>query len=299
MAANDSASQTGTDLIATNVLATVNGTAVTGIEVQRSKVGYGVDGDYRDVSTGYPLPAATPSVTVTGTITAANTTPDTGAGTAGSSVVLTVPDNHTSWAAQLTGTFSAGTTLTFQASMDGTTWFYTNVRRNPNTVGLNELQSLTSTDVVGGAAPAGGNPSLWKGTVGAMTYVRVTATSYTGADSVAVRLTSSAGVSGVFLLAAIPQPENTTSTVTSVAASATSVTLITANVNRKGLILHNGSSSATAYVRLGATAATNAGGGHTFDMGPSIMWEAPFNYAGEVRAVWATATGFMNITEII
>jgi hypothetical protein len=29
------------------------------------------------------------------------------------------------------------------------------------------------------------------------------------------------------------------------------------------------------------------------------MWEAPFNYAGEVRAVWATATGFMNITEII
>jgi hypothetical protein len=50
MAANDSASQTGTDLIATNVLATVNGTGVTGIEAQRTKVGYGVDGDYRSES---------------------------------------------------------------------------------------------------------------------------------------------------------------------------------------------------------------------------------------------------------
>lgn len=294
----ENTTQTGNATIAADDVTTLNGAASAGVLVQRMKPTYGDDGTARDVSTAYPLPASTPSITTTGTITAANTTPDTGAGTAGSSVVLTVPDNHTSWAATISGTFSAGTTLTFQASMDGTTWFYTNARRNPNTVGLNELQSLTSTDVIGGAAPAGGNPSLWKGTNGSMTYVRVTATSYTAADSVMVRLTSSAGVSGVFLLAAIPQPANTTATVTTVAATATSTTLITANVNRKGLILHNGSSSSTAYVRLGAAVATNAGGGHTFDMGPSIMWESPFNYTGEVRAVWATATGFMNITEI-
>lgn len=89
-----------------------------------------------------------------------------------------------------------------------------------------------------------------------------------------------------------------TSTVTNVAASTTSQTLIAANPNRKGLMLHAGSGSATMYVRLGAAAASNAAGGHSFDMGPSQMWEDPFRYTGEVRAVWASAAGFVNITEL-
>lgn len=49
---------TGGDLIATDDLSTLNGGAPspTGQKVQRVKVGYGLDGDLRDVSESYPLP---------------------------------------------------------------------------------------------------------------------------------------------------------------------------------------------------------------------------------------------------
>jgi hypothetical protein len=151
MAANDSANQTGNDAIATNVLATVNGTTVTGIEAQRTKVGYGDDGVYRDVSDAYPLP----------------------------------------------------------------------VRRTVDTA-----------------------------------------------------------------------------TLTSVAASVTSVTVIAANTNRRGLRLHSVTSSAVCYVHLGAGTAAATLGGHSFDMQPGALYEDPDGYTGAVTAIWATATGGLNVTEL-
>lgn len=58
MAANDFAAQNGTEKLSTNALTTVNGTTVTAdnIEVQRTKVGFGVDGQYRDTSAQFPMP---------------------------------------------------------------------------------------------------------------------------------------------------------------------------------------------------------------------------------------------------
>lgn len=48
---------TSGDIISTDELATINGgAAAAGEKVQRVKVGYGVDGDLRDVSSSYPLP---------------------------------------------------------------------------------------------------------------------------------------------------------------------------------------------------------------------------------------------------
>ena len=45
------------DIISTDELVTLNGGSPTaGEKVQRVKVGYGADGDLRDVSTSYPLP---------------------------------------------------------------------------------------------------------------------------------------------------------------------------------------------------------------------------------------------------
>ena len=73
MAANDSAAQAGNDNLATNVLATVNGTAVSGLEAQRIKVGFGDDGDYRDASAAHPLPVRWVSSTSTVTTVAAST----------------------------------------------------------------------------------------------------------------------------------------------------------------------------------------------------------------------------------
>lgn len=60
MAANDFAAQNGTEKLSTNALTTVNGTNVAAdlIEVQRIKPGFGDDGDFRDVSTAFPLPVS-------------------------------------------------------------------------------------------------------------------------------------------------------------------------------------------------------------------------------------------------
>ena len=46
----------GGDIIDTDDLATRNGSPVSGIKVQRMKVGFGPDGDLRDVDTDHPLP---------------------------------------------------------------------------------------------------------------------------------------------------------------------------------------------------------------------------------------------------
>lgn len=46
----------GGDVIATDELATLNGSAVSGVKAQRVKVGFGVDSDYNDVSANSGLP---------------------------------------------------------------------------------------------------------------------------------------------------------------------------------------------------------------------------------------------------
>lgn len=89
-----------------------------------------------------------------------------------------------------------------------------------------------------------------------------------------------------------------TATLTSVAAAVTSTTVIAANPNRRGLILHSTSGSAICYVRLGAAPASSALGGHTFDLPAGGYWEAPFGYTGEVRAIWAATGGGLNVTEL-
>lgn len=52
----DNTPQAGSDTIASDELATLNGVASTVVKAQRVKVGYGDDGIYRDVSEAFPLP---------------------------------------------------------------------------------------------------------------------------------------------------------------------------------------------------------------------------------------------------
>lgn len=52
----DNTLQDGSDTIATDDVTTLNGSASTGIKVQRFKAGYGDDGSHRDVSPAFPLP---------------------------------------------------------------------------------------------------------------------------------------------------------------------------------------------------------------------------------------------------
>ena len=54
----DNSGMGGTDTIATDDVATLNGAASSGVKVQRTKVTYGDDGTARDVSSSFPLPVA-------------------------------------------------------------------------------------------------------------------------------------------------------------------------------------------------------------------------------------------------
>ncbi len=88
-----------------------------------------------------------------------------------------------------------------------------------------------------------------------------------------------------------------TGTVTSVSASASSVTLKAKNVDRAGLIIYNDSSSAC-YVKFGAIASTSS---FTYKMGAGdhlvIDAEAAL-YTGVVDAIWDSASGNARITEL-
>lgn len=80
----------------------------------------------------------------------------------------------------------------------------------------------------------------------------------------------------------------------SVAGSATSVSLLASNASRKGATIFN-DSTATLYIKLGATASTSS---FTFKALQDDYYEVPFGYTGAVDGIWSSATGNARITEL-
>lgn len=64
----DNTIQTDADTIATDDVTTLNGSASSGVKVQRIKVLFGDDGTARDVSTSFPLPISVGGDSTAGTI---------------------------------------------------------------------------------------------------------------------------------------------------------------------------------------------------------------------------------------
>jgi len=85
-----------------------------------------------------------------------------------------------------------------------------------------------------------------------------------------------------------------TGTQTSVAGSATNVTLLASNTSRKGALIYN-DSTAILYVRLQATATTS---NFSVKMFSDDTYEVPFGYTGIIDGIWASAAGNARITEI-
>lgn len=85
-----------------------------------------------------------------------------------------------------------------------------------------------------------------------------------------------------------------TPTQSSVAASASSVSLLAANASRKKVVIFNDSTTANLFVRLNASAATNAN--YTYKIFPQCCLEE-FNYVGEIRGIWSAASGNARVTE--
>jgi len=85
-----------------------------------------------------------------------------------------------------------------------------------------------------------------------------------------------------------------TGTQTSVAGSASNVTLLAANVLRKGATIYN-DSTAILYLRLAATATTS---NFTVKLFADDYYEVPFGYYGIIDGIWASATGNARVTEL-
>ena len=85
-----------------------------------------------------------------------------------------------------------------------------------------------------------------------------------------------------------------TGTLSNVASSASSVTLLAANSRRKGAAFYNDSTQVL-YLKCGTTASSSsftymlaANGGY---------YEVPFTYTGIVDGIWASANGNCRVTE--
>jgi hypothetical protein len=85
-----------------------------------------------------------------------------------------------------------------------------------------------------------------------------------------------------------------TATLTSVAGSATSVTVLASNAARKGAMVVNDSTSIV-YIAFSATATSTA---FSAKLNASDYYEVPFGYTGIITGIWVTATGSARVTEI-
>jgi hypothetical protein len=88
---------------------------------------------------------------------------------------------------------------------------------------------------------------------------------------------------------------STSATITSVAGSATSVSLLASNANRILATIYNESSSRL-YIACAATASATA---YTVQIFPNSYWELPASYTGAISGIWNNAAGNARITEFV
>lgn len=91
-------------------------------------------------------------------------------------------------------------------------------------------------------------------------------------------------------------PVSNTPAVSRITAAASDTTLLASNANRKGAIFFN-ESTAIAYLKLGTSSSATS---YTIQMGANSSFIIDGNpiYTGQVNATWASATGFMQVTEL-
>ena len=190
----DNSAQNATDTIATDELVTLNGGASILVKVQRVKPGFGVDGDFRDVSAGFPMPTMTPDVSASGVLAALNATQ-----------VLAL-NGASGAAAQISGTWVG--TITFEGTLDGTSWFPVNA------VSASTSSPQTTTTVNG----------LYRLTPGGLSSIRANMTAFTS-GSASVVLRASSGVGGTFANQILPTKNTDGTSSQSIKAASTAVAL--------------------------------------------------------------------------
>jgi hypothetical protein len=88
---------------------------------------------------------------------------------------------------------------------------------------------------------------------------------------------------------------STTPTTSTVAALATTTTLLASNTLRLGATIYNDSTSIL-YLKLGATASNTS---YTVQLFSNGYYEVPYGYTGIIDGIWVSATGNARVTEIV
>jgi len=95
----------------------------------------------------------------------------------------------------------------------------------------------------------------------------------------------------------VHQDNSATATLSNVAASATNVTVLAANANRKGATIYNDAATAKdVFLKFGATASATS---FTVKLKDKAYYEVPFGYTGIIDGIWANAgAGTARVTEM-
>jgi hypothetical protein len=103
-----------------------------------------------------------------------------------------------------------------------------------------------------------------------------------------------AGTNNIGDVDVLSEPKSGTATLSNVASSATSVTLLSSNAARLGATVHNDSTQIL-YVKFGITASATS---YTVKMVADAYYEVPFRYTGRIDGIWASANGNARVTEL-
>ena len=274
--------------------ATIATDDVSGVQYQRVKIDVGGDGAASPLvrgqqSTANSLPVTLPSdqgeLAVTGTFWQA-TQPVSGtvAATQSGSWSVTISDG--SGPVTVDGTVTADTELPAAASITATG---NSIPSTVILVGATGVYNGTTLDLVQSGAGDGATSAQKLPTTqfvfNGSTYDRMRGDTTNGLD---VDVTRVGGT------VTTKETRAATSSVTSVAASASSGTVLASNANRLAATVFN-DSTALLYLKLGATASSTS---HTVQIQPNGYYEVPGLYTGIIDGIWASATGNARVTEL-
>jgi hypothetical protein len=163
----------------------------------------------------------------------------------------------------------------------------------------NDSTGVLSVDDNGGSLTVDGTVTANQGTAAATVGawpIKVT----DGTNTAAVKAASTAAVAADPALVVALSPNDRSlvaaaATLTNVASSASSVSLLAANTARRGLIVYNDSNQSL-YLKFGVTASTTS---FTYLMTPKSTLEMILPiYQGAIDGIWAAANGSARITEL-
>ena len=199
-----------------------------------------------------------------------------------------IPVTGTFWQATqpVSGTFFQATQPVSIAASVAVTGPLTDVQLRASAVPV----SLASTTITGSVAVTG--PLTDVQLRASAVPVSLASTTITGSVAVTGPLTDAQ-------LRATPVPtlENRPATTTrsSVAGAAADTLILASNANRRGATVYN-DSTAILYLALGTAAASTTD--FTVKMVADAYFEVPFSYTGQIRGIWASATGNARVGEV-